>query len=224
VLIGWNRQRRGVPNRTGGPSLAGPTNPSRLGNFSDRDWGVLGDPYQATVALIGGRATLTTSALGEGSHTVVAVYNGDANFATSTSTTTTITCTNTVTGNHPGALIVNSGSVCVLNARVGGAIVVAKGASIDVENSTIASITANSGPRTIRVCATAATGAVSVSGATGLVIIGDPGDAACRPQQHRRHAHTLQPRNNTGGSLVASNNSGPGPFPGDTTTITGNHR
>src|SRR5579884_3798850 len=31
VLIGWNRQRRGVPNRTGGPSLPGPTNPQGWG-------------------------------------------------------------------------------------------------------------------------------------------------------------------------------------------------
>jgi Bacterial Ig-like domain (group 3)/Immunoglobulin I-set domain len=37
----------------------------------------------ANVALVGGAASVTTSALTQGSHTIVATYSGDANFATS---------------------------------------------------------------------------------------------------------------------------------------------
>ena len=46
---------------------------------------------QAPVALVGGQATLTTSLLGGGSHTVSAHYNGSASFAPSTSNTLTVT-------------------------------------------------------------------------------------------------------------------------------------
>src|SRR5579859_2225314 len=41
-----NRQRRGVPNPNGGP-CQGPPPRSRVANFSDRVWGVFGDPYQS---------------------------------------------------------------------------------------------------------------------------------------------------------------------------------
>ena len=43
MLTGWNRQRRGVPHPTGGPST-GPPPRSRVRNFSDRVWGDFGDP------------------------------------------------------------------------------------------------------------------------------------------------------------------------------------
>ena len=46
---------------------------------------------QAPVALVGGQATLTTSFLGGGTHTVSAHYNGSASFAPSTSNTLTVT-------------------------------------------------------------------------------------------------------------------------------------
>ena len=46
---------------------------------------------QVPVALVGGQATLTTSALAGGTHTVSAHYNGSAAFAPSTSDTLTVT-------------------------------------------------------------------------------------------------------------------------------------
>jgi hypothetical protein len=187
----------------------------------------------ATVALVKGQAAFSTAALAAGNHSVVATYNGDANFAASTSTTPVteaIACTITVTGNHPGALVVSSGAVCVIGANLGGSIIVAGGASIDVEGSTIrGGISADGGGGTIRICATTTTGAVSAQRMTGLVIVGDPGDAACQPN---RIGGSLVLQNNTGGveainntvaRLVVANNSGPGPYPGDPTTITGNH-
>ncbi|MDQ6613713.1 MAG: Ig-like domain repeat protein [Actinomycetota bacterium] len=187
----------------------------------------------ATVALVGGQASVTTSALGAGRHRVRATYNGDANFAASTSTTpitATIGCTNTITGDHPGSLVVSSGIVCVVGATIGGSVIVAKGASIDIEGSTIGGgISADGGAGTIRICGTNTKGTVSVQRMAGLVIIGDPGDAACTPN---RIGGSLILQDNTGGveainntvaRLVASNNNGPGPYPGDVTTISGNH-
>jgi len=49
----------------------------------------------STVALVGNTATYTTSALGAGSHTIVAIDSGDSNFAGSTSPTFTQTVTGT---------------------------------------------------------------------------------------------------------------------------------
>ncbi|HEY5196661.1 MAG TPA: hypothetical protein VIJ51_06505, partial [Solirubrobacteraceae bacterium] len=72
-------------------------------------------------------------------------------------------------------------------------------------------------------------GSVDIKSQTALVIVGDPGDAACAPNTI---GGTLILQNNTGGveainntvrALSVSGNSGPGPFPGDPTTITGNH-
>jgi Pro-kumamolisin, activation domain/Bacterial Ig-like domain (group 3)/Bacterial Ig-like domain (group 1)/Putative Ig domain len=187
----------------------------------------------ATAALVGGHASVTTSALGAGQHSVVATYNGDGNFAPSTSVTPvteTIGCATVIRGDHPGSVIVSSGIVCVVGAHVGGAVVVAKGASIDIEGSTISgAISAEGGAGTVRICGTTTSGSVTVQRLTGLVIVGDPGDAACQPN---RIGGALVLQNNTGGveainntvsRLVASNNSGPGPYPGDMTTITGNH-
>jgi hypothetical protein len=184
----------------------------------------------ATVALVNGKATLTTSALGAGGHHITATYSGDTDFLTSTSTPTglTVTCTQTITGNHSGSVVITAGAACILNAAFTGSVTVQPGATLDVENSTVTgAITANNA-QGLRVCATTTGGSVTVTGATGLVVIGDPGDAACTPNTI---GATLTVQNNTGGveainnnvrTVVASNNSGPGPFPGDPTTITGN--
>jgi hypothetical protein len=184
----------------------------------------------ATVVLVNGQATLTTSALGAGSHQVTVVYSGDGDFLPSTSSPSrlTVTCTQTITGNHSGSVVIAAGAACIQNATITGSVTIQAGAKLDVENSTVTgAITANS-PQGLRVCATNVGGSVTVTGATGLVVIGEPGDAACVPDTI---GGTLTLQNNTGGveainnnvqTVVAGNNSGPGPFPGDPTTITGN--
>ncbi len=56
---------------------------SLTGSVSFRDGAVQIGP---NVALAGGQATLTTSALGLGTHSITAAYSGDPSFAASTST------------------------------------------------------------------------------------------------------------------------------------------
>ena len=184
----------------------------------------------AVVAVVNGKATLSTAALGAGNHRITAVYSGDGDFLASTGTLArlTVSCTQTITGNHSGSVVITAGAACIENATFTGSVTVQAGATLDVENSTVTgAITANS-PQGLRVCATTVGGSVTVTGATGLVVIGDPGDAACVPNTI---GGTLTLQNNTGGveainnnvqTVVAINNSGPGPFPGDPTTITGN--
>lgn len=184
----------------------------------------------ATEPLVDDQATFTTEALSSGAHNVVATYSGDTKFAASTSTTLTETlgCSNTITGTYSGSLVVTSGSVCIIGARVNGSVVLDHGASADVENATINGSFAASGSDVVRMCSTAIAGNVIVGRASGLTVIGDPGDAVCAANTI---GGSLILTNNTGGveaidntaaHVVAANNSGPGPYPGDTTTITGN--
>ncbi len=84
----------------------------------------------------------------------------------------TVVCTNTITGTH-AALSVTSGTTCVNGAHITGGISVAKGAALDIENSTVSgSISANA-VAGLRICGST-TGSIAVSGATGVVLIGGP--------------------------------------------------
>jgi uncharacterized repeat protein (TIGR01451 family) len=177
------------------------------------------------------QASIATASLSPGSHVIGAAYQGDGNFlGSSTTLNYLVTCTVTITGNHPGPVIASGDSTCIVNATVGGSVVVPKGTSLAVENSTIAgSISASNAPNAIRICgATVVGGAVNVIGAQGLVIVGDPGDANCAVNniggalQLRDNLHGVEAIGNTVGNLIVANNSGPGPFPGDPTTISGN--
>lgn len=185
----------------------------------------------ATVALSGGSASFTTSGLGAGTHTVKASYSGDSNFLASSSTTqavVTVTCTTTMTG-HSGTLVLGAGSTCVIGGTISGAVVVPRGALLDLEGVTVVGSISSSGAAFIRVCATTVN-SVAVNGSTGFVLIGDAGDDGCGINT-LHGSLTLQ--NNTGGveaignhvagAITVSGNSGTGPFPEDTAPdITGN--
>jgi len=145
-----------------------------------------------------GQASLTTE-LGAGPHTVVATYSGAPNFAPSASSaqgsTLTVGCTQTITGNHPGSIVVSSGSTCLVNANVTGSVVVQPGAALDVEGSTVSGSISAQGPSALRVCAIYLGGSLSSTGAKGFVLIGGDGDDNCAP-------------NTIAGSLVLRNNTG----------------
>lgn len=178
-------------------------------------------------------ASITTSALSPGSHAIGASYNGDANFLASAATLNyLITCTNTITGTHPGAVIASGSSTCVLGAHIGGAIIVPASTALAVETSTVGGgIVANSSPHAIQICGSTIGGTVGVSGAQGLVIIGDQGDAICAVNTFKG---ALTVRNNSQGveiigntivgALLASNNSGPWPYPGDISSVSSNSK
>ncbi len=67
------------------PSVPGAGTPTGSVTFEDDGVAL---PGSSTVALSGGTASLATSALAVGSHSITAVYSGDASFTTSTSAST----------------------------------------------------------------------------------------------------------------------------------------
>lgn len=217
-----------VLTATVGPALfAGPLPPS--GTVSFFVDGSL--TPNTTVPLTGTTATYTTT-FGGGTHTVVAVYNGDGNYLSSASTpptTVTVICTVMITGTH-SSLNVTSGTTCISNARITGGITVAKGAVLDVENSTVlGSISANT-PDGLRICGSQ-TGTVNVFASTGFVLIGDPGVGNCAVNTinggilaTNNHAGLVIVGNTVSANVTATGNSGAGPLPGETAPIvSGNH-
>lgn len=185
-----------------------------------------------TVPLTGGSASITTASLSAGTHTIAATYSGDGSFFGSTgSLPYTVTCSVTITGTRSGSLEV-TGSTCVKpGGVVNGSIVVHAGGALDLEGAVVnGAISANGTSGLIRICSTQVASSVDIKNATGLVIVGDPGDAAC---PSNRIGGILSLQNNSGGveaigntvagAIITSGNSGPGPFPGDVTTISGNH-
>ena len=70
-----------------------------------------------------GLASFSTSSLLPGTHVIRADYLGDGNFLSSFGTVgQTVTCLHNVSGSVPGALILGTGSTCIVNAHVGGAV------------------------------------------------------------------------------------------------------
>lgn len=171
-------------------------------------------------------AGFITSGLGAGNHTVVAAYTGDANFAPSTSATTatvTVQCSATVTGPHPGALIVTTGTTCVIGAQIGGSVTIGSGAGVDIENSTVTGAVTSHAPEAFRSCGNEIGGTLSVTASTGFVVVGDSGDDRCAPNSIsgalilQANTHGLDAVGNTIlGSQTISGNSGAGAFPVDT--------
>ncbi|HWH11914.1 MAG TPA: Ig-like domain repeat protein [Solirubrobacteraceae bacterium] len=187
----------------------------------------------ATVPLVSGHASVTLSGLPVGAHTVTAVYGGDSKFlgsSTAAPVAFTVTASTTVTGNHPGALVVPAGStVLVRNASIGGSVAIDPGGSLDLENSTVSGGLADSGGGALRVCGSHISGTVAVSSATGFVLIGDATDG-CAPNtiggalDVKNNVHGVQVIGNTvSGPVLSRGNAGAGPFPDDTSAnVSGN--
>jgi hypothetical protein len=190
-----------------------------------------GTPVGSSGVSGSGQATLSTSSLSAGSHAVAAAYSGDGNFVASGGTLGhSVTCAVTISGAHPGSLSVSTSTCVSAHASVTGAIIVSGAGALDLEGATVGGgISATGGSGVIRICATGVGGALDIKNHAGLVIVGDPGDAACAPNKINggllltNNTGGVEAINNTEHGLSASGNSGPGPFPGDPTTISGNH-
>jgi hypothetical protein len=144
----------------------------------------------ATVPVVGGHASFSDPSIGAGAHIVGALYNGDASFLASASKATsfTVTTTLTVTGTHPGQLVVASGSTVLLrHADITGSVVVLPGGAIDVESSVIRGSLVAARPLAVRVCGSVINGALSVTDATGFVLIGASGVAGCAANTIGQH-------------------------------------
>ncbi|HEX3538948.1 MAG TPA: MBG domain-containing protein [Acidimicrobiales bacterium] len=202
--------------------------------------GELGPP----VTLSGGTAMLTTTGMLTG-QPVTAVYSGDAGHASSTAQITpVITYAHTVTGAQPGGTTVSGGTwllsgasftgaltvasnttVVLANTNVGGIVSVATGSSIVLQNATIGGGLTATSPGSVTMCGTTIGGNVMISGATGFVVLGDPGDDACAANDIHggvslaaNHGGVELGSNRIGGSASVSGTSGRGPFSDDTGT------
>jgi hypothetical protein len=187
----------------------------------------------ATVALAGGSAAVATTALLPGAHVVTATYSGDRNYPSTAATVNhTVTCTSSYTGSVKGSLSVSGSgkSLCLTNATVGGSVSVSSGAALAVVNTSLpsSSISGQSSGQ-VMVCGSRTGGSVTVQNAAALVVVGDAGHSRCAPNTLGGSLVLQSDRNgvvaigNTVPNVVAQNISGPGPYPGDTTTVSGNH-
>jgi hypothetical protein len=185
----------------------------------------------AVVPLANGHALYITD-FGAGTHSVVAIYRGDTNFAPSTSSAaaTTVRCTTTITGAH-GAVTATSGITCIVNAHISGSVTVQRGAIVDIENTAMAGAFSANGAGGIRICAsTSAT--VTIAGSTGFVLVGDAGDDQCASNAISGSLNLVHNTagleavaNTVTGAITASANIGAGPLTEDTTPeIDANHK
>jgi hypothetical protein len=182
----------------------------------------------APVALpASGLVPLSTSALGVGTHTVKAVYSGDANYAAGSATRSqVVTAATTVgPGDHAGSLTV-SGSTFVTGVHITGDVTVQARATLDMEDSTVDGDVTAVGAGAVRMCGTRVNGSVSISGSTGLVVVGDIEHALCDVNTitgglaFKDNTHGVMAiADSVGGGVSDVDNSGLGPFPGDVTTI-----
>lgn len=169
-----------------------------------------------------GVATFITSVLAPGSHSITAVYSGDANFNGSTSSpvSQTVTCDRVVSGSAAG-FTASSGSTCVSGGTVSGTINVPAGAQVFLLNSTVTGALNASNARSISVCGSTIYGSTTiVSDSGGFVLIGDPVDAGCAANTingnlllQNNHGGLELGGNRIGGTVTLSGNSGGGALP-----------
>lgn len=166
--------------------------------------------------LSGGVATMTYR-FGTGSHSLVAKYLGDTvdspQFAPSQSDPLvfSIDCTTTISGAH-GAVIASSGLTCIRNATISGGITVVNGAQVDIEHSTVSGSIAMNAPGAARICGSTLA-SLTVSAATGFVMVGDPGSAC----GGNTISGSVSIANNKGGGSLINNKIGGG------TSVSGNN-
>lgn len=168
-----------------------------------------------------------------GDHAVVAEYGGDETHGPSTSappTAVSVECTRTISGHLRRNVAVSSGTTCVApGTRIDGSIIVAPGASLDVEGASVRGSIGAVSPNAIRICGSSA-GSIAVSRATGFVLIGDPGHGCAANTVDRLLVAVFNlgglvvTDNTVGAGVLAAGNAGAGPLPGqEEPVVSGNH-
>jgi hypothetical protein len=147
---------------------------------------------------------------------------------------TEVKCDNTISSITGNAKF-GAGSWCVVDGNLPGTVKIDPGAVVIMIRSTIGGTITAQSPGLFAICGSNARGSISISGATGYVLLGDPRDDQC-PGNSFGGAIDLS-SNRAGveisGNQVSSNvslsgNTGAGPFPEDVRpsveadTITGN--
>jgi hypothetical protein len=107
-------------------------------------------------------------------------------------------CTTTITGTHKGPLQIGAGVTCLNGATVAGPVSISAGAVVAIGASKIQGSLKSNDAAQISLCSNQISGPLSVSGSSGFVLIGGPGNdgsPVCG-------ANTIQ------GSVTLTNNSG----------------
>ncbi|GLZ80642.1 endonuclease [Actinorhabdospora filicis] len=108
-------------------------------------------------------------------------------------------CTQTLTGDHVGALKVTSGVLCIKGGRQIGALTIAPGAALIVDGGQLIGSVKSTGAAWFQVCGSKVTGSVSVSGSAGPVLLGG---GNCAPNTI---TGSVSLSGNTGGVTVGGN-------------------
>jgi Big-like domain-containing protein len=186
-----------------------------------------GAPIGGPVPLSGLSATLQTSTLGGGSHSIIATYLGDANFNTSASApqTVTVRCDTQYTGTVGGTPGFNTtGTTCFTNASVAGSLTIPAGATVSFVGTTIGgTLLANSNAGKIVICGSTI-GSLRLAGGNGAVTVGDPYTSGCAANTVKGTATltgnkagvTLAGNHITGATAVTNNSGGPTVVAGNT--------
>lgn len=191
--------------------------------------GVLGS-YSATVAAIGGTPPYTfslapgsslpiglslasngaisgTPALPGNTTFTVVVTDSTGHSASQALTITVGGCNRTVSGAHPGNLVLGPGVTCISGARVSGTLLVPVGAAVITGSQINGSVVAT-GARSVSLCNSQVRGTVLVRHTTGLVLIGDAGDDGSPACGANHVAGSTVLSDNAGGAEVGGNTIG----------------
>jgi uncharacterized repeat protein (TIGR01451 family) len=140
----------------------------------------------------------------------------DASTAPSNTVTTAVHCQNTLSGNQASVPYLSGGSWCLSGVTTNGSVNAAAGTTVVITNSSIGGGITASSPNSVSVCGSTVNGSVYISGASGFVLLGDPGDDNCAGNSFgsgvtlsNNHAGVEVSHNSKiGGTLTLSANSG----------------
>jgi hypothetical protein len=135
-----------------------------------------------------------------------------------------VACATTITGEQTKGINISQPATCISGAHVSGSVNVRKGASVSIASSTITGSLNASKSSVLRLCASTIGGEVSVTGATGFLLLGDrsPAEDDDNCEANTFHGSVSLTGdtggakaigNDIGGSLTTGNDSGRGGYP-----------
>ncbi|MFI6054282.1 Ig-like domain-containing protein [Streptomyces violascens] len=199
----------------------GASTPTGSVTFSD------GAATLATVPLDNGRATFATAKFQPGDHAITATYSGDPVFtasATGAPTTTAVGFSRPCITDHDGPLTVAADqSLCIApGGRQNGPVEVRPGGALAMSGAEVNGPVSSHGALAVSICHSTLDAPVTLTGTSGLVLLGDGEGVDCAGNAFRA---PLTLDHNTGGLEVSSNtmsapvtindNSGSGLLPED---------
>src|SRR5205807_7950409 len=132
-------------------------------------------PLGSAVIGQGGRATVATSSLIPGDHTIAGTFRGDAQLLVSSTTLRqTVSCT-VISGTRNSAVAVSQ-ATCLQGANLNAGVTISPGGSLLVDHSKVNGPIVSDRAGAVRICASSVSGTVSLTRSSGFVLIGDGAD------------------------------------------------